>query len=352
MNYDETQDEVPSIPEVGEKYKTAADIANRALNAVLSELSVGRNISELCAGGDDVVQDALKAVYPNVRHKGLAFPTCVSPANIVCHFSPGKDDEAPVLSAGDLVRIALGVHIDGYVAEVAHTVMLKVEGDDSPITGPTADTMAACEVAARAALRLMTPGRSSVEVTRAFEMAAANFGVTPVDGVLSHEVKRFVSNGSQCFIQAETAEHATEEFEFKADQVFVVDILMSSGGGRVTEADYKTHVHCRVPDVTYNLKLKSSRMVLSEAMHRFHGMPFALRSLDCKQARMGIVECWRHGLIDTVPILRGSRRESFVHCKFTVVITEDGPVQLTGHDWQQYQSDKALADPDLQQLLQ
>lgn len=61
--------------------------------------------------------------------KGIAFPTCVSVNNICAHYSPLVSDanetekETATLKEGDVVKIDLGVHIDGYIALVGHTVV-------------------------------------------------------------------------------------------------------------------------------------------------------------------------------------------------------------------------------------
>lgn len=47
--------------------------------------------------------------------KGIAFPTCISVNNVCGHYSPLKD-ESSTLNNGDLAKIDLGVHIDGYIA--------------------------------------------------------------------------------------------------------------------------------------------------------------------------------------------------------------------------------------------
>lgn len=46
--------------------------------------------------------------------KGIAFPTCISVNNIVGHYSPLKSEDS-ILKKGDLAKISLGVHIDGFV---------------------------------------------------------------------------------------------------------------------------------------------------------------------------------------------------------------------------------------------
>lgn len=46
-------------------------------------------------------------VYKNVKRKierGVAFPTCISVNNTVCHFSPLASDET-VLEEGDMVKM-------------------------------------------------------------------------------------------------------------------------------------------------------------------------------------------------------------------------------------------------------
>ena len=46
--------------------------------------------------------------------RGVAFPTCVSVNYIMGHYSPMKD-ESTTLAEGDVAKIDLGAHMDGYV---------------------------------------------------------------------------------------------------------------------------------------------------------------------------------------------------------------------------------------------
>lgn len=57
--------------------------------------------------------------------KVLAFPTSISVNICVCHF-PLKSDQDYILKEGDLVKIDLGVHVDGFIANVAHTFVVDV----------------------------------------------------------------------------------------------------------------------------------------------------------------------------------------------------------------------------------
>lgn len=89
--------------------------------------------------------------------KGIAFPTCLSVNNCICHFSPTKNDPDYQLKEGDVVKIDLGAHIDGFIAVAAHTVVARSDVA-AKVTGSAADVILATYWASQAALRLLKPG--------------------------------------------------------------------------------------------------------------------------------------------------------------------------------------------------
>ena len=87
---------------------------------------------------------------------GIAFPCCISVNNCICHFSPLNSEPDVVLQDGDVVKIDMGAHIDGFIAVVAHTII--VNDGKSKVTGRKADALIAAHLCAEAALRLVKPG--------------------------------------------------------------------------------------------------------------------------------------------------------------------------------------------------
>ena len=63
---------------------------------------------------------------------GIAFPTCISVNNVICHYSPLISEPDTVLADGDVVKIDMGAHIDGYIAVVAHSFVVG-ESKDNPV---------------------------------------------------------------------------------------------------------------------------------------------------------------------------------------------------------------------------
>ena len=56
----------------------------------------------------------------NIISSGVAFPTCISVNNVICHYTPLLSEPDTCLQDGDLVKMDLGAHIDGFIAVVAH----------------------------------------------------------------------------------------------------------------------------------------------------------------------------------------------------------------------------------------
>lgn len=143
-------------PTVVEKYKSAATIVNKALAGVIAKIAVGESITNLCQIGDVLIDQQCASIYKTKKLlKGVAFPTNISVNNCVCHYSPYAT-ESEVVKAGDILKIDMACHIDGFIASVAHTHI--VDGGESPLTGKVANCIAAAHTALEVARRVIKPG--------------------------------------------------------------------------------------------------------------------------------------------------------------------------------------------------
>lgn len=115
----------------------------------------------LCAGsfcrGDALIVAGAATVYASKKTsvpKGIAFPTSISVNNVVSHYSPmPSDKDIPVLKNGDVVKVMLGVHIDGYASVHAETVVVGADSS-KPVEGAKADVVKAAYEAAQVAVSL------------------------------------------------------------------------------------------------------------------------------------------------------------------------------------------------------
>jgi len=208
------------------------------------------------------------------------------------------------LKEGDMVKIDLGSQIDGFIAVVAHTVVVG-STPETRYTGRQADVLLAAHYASEAVLRLMTPGTENQAVTQTVQKVAESYKCKPIEGMLSHQLKQFEIDGQKTIIQnpneAQRKEH--EKCTFELHEVYAIDVLVSTGEGVGREMETRTTVYKKTNE-TYMLKMKASRALFTEVSAKCGTMPFSLRNLeDEKKARMGIVECVSHKLVEPFTVL-------------------------------------------------
>ena len=231
------------------------------------------------------------------------------------------------------MKIDLGVHVDGFIAVVAHTAVV---GNDSNMTPEQLETrnnvISAAYTAAEVAVRLMKPGNTNNMVTQAIKQVADSFDVRPISGTLMHQMKQFVIDGNKMILLRDEPEQKIDACTFEVGEVYAIDIAMSSGEGKPVEKGNRTTVFKRAVDKKYSLKNKSSRQFFNEVNKRFPTLPFSIRSLpDEKGARMGIRECVTHELLVPYPVLNERRDDFVAHVKVTVLLLPSGnTAQITG----------------------
>ncbi|CAK4793969.1 unnamed protein product [Aphanomyces euteiches] len=333
----ETKAEVPVVEDcsntdVVTKYRLAAEIAQSALEGVIAQLVPGKNVVEVCTFGDALITARAGTVYKSKKvEKGIAFPTCLSVNEVVCHFSP-LPNESIVLKAGDWVKIDLGCHIDGYIAVVAHTAVVpEAEGEDNIIIGPQADVLKCAYDAVELCARLIKPGNTNAQVTEALEALAESYGVKPISGTLMHQLKRFVIDGSKTIAQKNDPETKTARCTFEVNEAYAIDVCFTTGLEKAVQSERRTTVFKRQVDKSYRLKMKASRYVFSEINSKFPTLPFTIRAFeDEAQSRMGVVECVKHELLTPFPVLEGRTGDHIAHFKATVLLMPNGTTKITG----------------------
>ncbi|CAE6075902.1 unnamed protein product [Arabidopsis arenosa] len=352
MSSDDERDEKElslTSPEVVTKYKSAAEIVNKALQVVLAECKPKAKIVDICEKGDAFIKEQTASMYKNAKKKierGVAFPTCISVNNTVGHFSPLASDES-VLEDGDMVKIDMGCHIDGFIALVGHTHVLQ----EGTVTGRKSDVIRAASDAADVALRLVRPGKKNTDVTEAIQKVAAAYDCKIVEGVLSHQMKQHVIDGNKVVLSVSSPETTVDEVEFEENEVYAIDIVASTGDGKPKLLDEKqTTIYKKDESVNYQLKMKASRFIISEIKQNFPRMPFTARSLEEKRARLGLVECVNHGHLQPYPVLYEKPGDFVAQIKFTVLLMPNGSDRITSHELQKLET-KTSEDPEIKGWL-
>lgn len=346
--------------DVVEKYRTAGSISNKALSHVKSLAVEGAKVFDLCQAGDELLEEEVSKIYNSkknkVESKGIAFPTSVSPNAIADHLSPiSADDEAAnlTLKNGDVVKIRLGAQIDGFASIVSDTIVVG-SSKSAPVTGKNADLLTAAYKASEAALRVIKPGNKNTDVTKIVDKVAAAYGVKPLEGMLSHNQERNVLTGPNEIIinPSDDQKSQVSPFEFEVGQVFGLDILMTAGEGKVKPSQIRTTIY-KLTGNSYQLKLRSSHLVLNEIKRKASQFPFSIKNLDDPtKGKTGLKENCTHGTMIAYDMYQDKDGQNIAQVYVTVAITKNGLVKFTSADFDQevVKSDVELSD-ELKQLI-
>ncbi|KAI5122766.1 hypothetical protein M0805_009848 [Coniferiporia weirii] len=347
------------------KYKTAADIVHNVMKKLVDLCVDGANILELCVEGDKLLEQGTGAVYNKPVKgvkvtKGIAFPTCVSVNNCVAHFSPLASDpvSSQTLVKGDVVKLHLGAHIDGFASVSAETLVVGATSD-APATGRQADAIKAAWHAAEIAMRLIKVGNKNWAVTDAVNKVTAAWGCKAVEGMLSCQQTQNVIDGKKRII-LNPGEQQKKDFEtvtFAENEVYGMDILVTTGeDGKARTEDAKATVYQRDSTITYQLKMKTSRAVFSEVQKKAGSLPFNIRVLeDEKKARMGLQEACQHALVKPYDVIYTPANTFVAAFHFTIALLPGGPSLVTyppvWYKPELVKTEKELEDEELTALL-
>merc|ERR1712087_134458 len=337
------------------KYRNAGDIANNVLADLIKLVVPGAKAVDLCKAGDKMVAEATEKVYNQKKkgkkiEKGSAFPTCISVNNCVGHYSPLTSEDNVSIATGDLVKIDLGVHIDGYIAVLAHTVVAGTA--EEVATGRKADVMMAAWTAAECAQRMFKEGATNAAITGMIAKVAEAYKCSPVEGVLSHQMKKHVIDANKVIINKVNNDQQVKDATMERNDVMGFDIVMSTGDGKPKQSERRTTVFKRDLEEKYSLKMKASRAFFSEVNQRFPTLPFTLRAGDERHWRMGVVECVKHGLFIEYPVLYEKPDHFVAQAKFTALLLPSGNcARLTTGPSPCASSELAVEDPELVDLL-
>ncbi|CEL08809.1 Putative Curved DNA-binding protein 42 kDa protein [Aspergillus calidoustus] len=360
-------------PDTLTKYKTAAGISHKVLEAVSALCVEGAKIVEICQQGDKLLDEELAKVYKGKKiTKGIGHPTTVSPSSYVTPYTPLVSDaqEAETtLKAGEIAKIQLGAQIDGFGTIVCDMVVVGA----SEVTGREADLIHATHYANELLLRLMVPPGLLATGTEE-EKKKATSEKAPTQARITQLIEK-IAKTYDCNVVENTTSWLFERNEIEAEkkiiiapgsgvkgegvpdvgEVWGVELGLSLGSGKVKNLPHRATLHRRTT-TTYQLKRPSSRQILSEVVKKFGHFPFSLRQLDDeKAAKVGVLECVRGGVLRQYEPAGDADNAPVSRLLTTIAITKNGITKLAAPatpDFTKIKSDKKIEDEEILKILE
>jgi curved DNA binding protein len=331
-----------------DKYMTAGKIVSRTMDQVKELLQPGLSVKEVCEMADTIMLEQLENVYNKKSiKKGIAMPTSIGINNMIGYYSPLEDTVK--LSDGDLVNIELGVHIDEFPAILGTTMIVCV---DKKPTDEQINMLKALENAGKNVLKYLKPGKTNENIVKVLDKVSKehNLSLPLVDnpdfrtpGIISYQMSKGVLDGKNDEADDEAEIHKMVlnrdsdkyEFdmlptEFETNEVYAIDIVMTSGDGKLYCTEERVTVFRRNFEQNYNLKLKASRNVLNHFTSNF---PMSCRDKMTTRFKLGVQECVKRGLLIPYAPFATKPGTYTAQLKFTVIIRKKKPILITKYSF-------------------
>ncbi len=239
--------------------------------------------------------------------------------DVAAHYCPEENDTT-TLKESDLVKIDIGVHQDGWIADNAMTV--EVGG-----TNEYKDFIKASQNALKAAIKLCRPGVEIWELGEAQMSEAQALGFTTVTNLSGHTLEQYKVHGG---ISIPTYD-SKNKTQLEEGMQVAIEPFITDGQGLIKEKGPAT-----VWMVSKEKGVRSpyAKKILEEAK-RQDGLPFTNRWMTRKFGRgptaLGLRELKNSGVIRGYPPLAevtGSMVAQFEHS----MIVRDKPLVYTKHE--------------------
>lgn len=338
-----------------DKYVRCGVIANAALTHVLQKCIDGAQIKDLCECGENFIREELKKVYTKKEkgvpiEKGICFPVTIC-VNEICNNHSPRDEET--IKEGDLVKVTLGCHIDGHISVVGHTIYVGKEKE--AIEGPKADVLKNAHTLAQLMLRSLKPGTYSNDVTSIMKTACEELNCNVIPNCVTYQIKKYILEGSKYILLKENPENKAENFQINTNDIYIIDVMVTTGEGKIKESDHKTTIYKRDIKRNYQLKTMLGRNFMAEVNKSFPVFPFHVTYLeDRRSSLIGIPEALRHELITPYSVYTEKKNEFVAQFKYTVIVREEGIRQITGllsSQIDQCKTANEIKNPELATLL-
>jgi methionyl aminopeptidase len=255
-----------------------------------------------------------------IREKGgkPAFPCNVSINEVAAHYTSPPGDKS-LIPPNSLVKVDIGVHVDGYVTDTAFTACFNPEYKSMVDTA---------EQALKSAIDNIRAEVPTGKIGGVIESTIKNRGFKPISNLTGHSVGRYLIHAGTSIPNVSQISLA----KFKAGEVFAIEpfVTLPEAGGVVEDTPQKTIFRLVKAKST---KSAHAKQLLKFIEDNFVTLPFAERwlkgAVPKEQHREAFRELLATKAITGYPVFVEVTRKPVAQAEHTVLVKEDGCAVLT-----------------------
>jgi methionyl aminopeptidase len=296
--------------EVHDKYKLAGRIAADARDFGVNLLKPGASYLDIANKIESKILE---------EGGGLAFPVNISINEVAAHYSP-KHDDTITLKKDDVVKLDIGAHIDGYIADTAVTIEIGNNKYNEMIK--------ASSDALDAAINLLKAGINLYEIGKTVQETITSYGYKPIDNLTGHSMQRYILHAGMSIPNVSDEIYKSKP---KAGDVLAIEPFATNGAGHVVSGSGSNIYLCKESFKQKLIRDKEAKIIFEKIKNEFKTLPFAQRwfKKQFSYSEMSLRKLSFIGLVKHYPQLIDAKKGIVTQKEHTVIVTEGGCEVIT-----------------------
>ncbi|ADP77858.1 methionine aminopeptidase, type II [Methanothermus fervidus DSM 2088] len=303
-----------------EKFKKAGKIASKVRKKAIKAVK-----------GEMKILDLAEFIENEIEKMGAkpAFPCNISVNEITAHYSPPCNDDRKILP-GDLVKIDIGVHVDGFIGDTATTVLVEGYEDlknyNDELAEKNKKMIEAAESALENAINTIRDGVEIGKIGEVIENTINKFGFKPISNLTGHSIDRWVLHSGLSIPNVK----GQNSHKLREGDVVAIEPFATDGVGYVVDKP-ETYIFRFLRDRP--VRDPYALRVLRHVKKEYRTLPFAERWLEKKLGSKGLKHALkvliRPRIIYPYHVLKEKSDSWVSQAEHTVLVEKDACVVLT-----------------------
>ncbi|MCW4001610.1 MAG: type II methionyl aminopeptidase [Candidatus Bathyarchaeota archaeon] len=299
-----------TIPEeLVQKHQQAGKIAKEVREEMRRTVCEGIPIIDLCEKAESLI-----------RKKGgkPAFPCNVSINEIAAHYTSPRQDKRTI-PENSIVKIDIGVHVDGYIADTAVTICFNPD-----YTG----LVSTAEEALKKAAEILRPGLSMSRFGATIQKTIKTRGFKPISNLTGHLIGRYLIHAGKSL---PNVFHISTS-RVKTGEIYGVEpfVTVANAAGRVKNGK---EAHIFRYSKHRSLKDPYAKRLLNYVKKNFQALPFTERWLQgCvppSRFKTAFSELLSSKTLISYPVFIEASGKPVAQAEHTILVMKDGGLVLT-----------------------
>jgi len=292
-------------------YKKAGKIAEQAITFARSKAKVGLELLDLAEGIENrIIELGGKP----------AFPLNLSANEQAAHYTPKINDEK-IIGERDVLKIDIGVHVNGFIADCSFTV---------DFSGENGKLLEASKTALQNALSTARAGVKVSKIGAEIEKTIKSYGFKPVENLCGHSLSQYMVHAGVSIPNVESGNYILKEGD-----VFAIEPFATNGVGRIADNPAIEEIF----SCPQNLKARmpQTKKVISFIESNFKTLPFAKRwiakglKLEASQIDFALSDLKRNNSLNSYPVLQEVGKGLVSQSETSIIVEKDGVSVIVGN---------------------